>query len=127
MTVPRKLALGLAPLVVLIAAQAFLAARAYSRTGHQMRELESDIMPGAIAMADMHLAAMEASHDAMEHMLGGEEHERGAAPAAVARLEKDALAYLEHETHIGADERAAAGRCWRRSGHTVPPSSGSST
>ena len=79
-------------------------------TGKKMHEefeaLKDDIMPGALAMVQMEGASQQIAHDLMDYMVAASEEE--AVMAGLEVLTKAGTKHLEHEKHIGVDEKKEA-------------------
>jgi len=80
-------------------------------TGKKMHEefeaLKDDIMPGALAMVQMEGASQQIAHDLMDYMVAASEEEE-AVMAGLEVLTKAGTKHLEHEKHIGVDEKKEA-------------------
>ena len=90
----------------------FVIAASHSRTQRTIRKeveaLETDVVPGALAMTDMKGAVTEAQHALMEYIYHGNEEDRQVVESSLARLNEVGQRHLEHEAHIGPEEQAAA-------------------
>ena len=79
-----------------------------SRKMHEEFELlKEDIIPGAIAMADMAQRTEEIHRYITEYIATGEYGKEG-LQSIIRLLEKSGAQHLEHEEHIGLEEKKAA-------------------
>ena len=108
MKLRTKQAIGFAIVASLIVPGALAALYTFGEMHGEFEALRDDVVPGAIAMAEMEQTLTRAHHNLVEYMVHGIEEDKALAQLALADLEKAGLEHLEHERHIGAEERAAA-------------------
>ena len=108
MKIGQKLALGFFVAVLCVWATVFFANYTYSKIHKEFELLKEDIIPGAIAMAEINGVATEIAHWLMDHMVHGEEEYAEKIQLAMEGIKKQGLVHLEHETHIGQEEQKVA-------------------
>ena len=108
MKIRTKLAIGFLVVVAMIAPVTFLSLRTHRQIREEFEALKGDVIPGAIAMADMERLATQAHHHLMEYMLHGREKDSELVQSFLDALGKAALKHLRHETHIGPQEQHVA-------------------
>ena len=108
MRVGLRLIIGFLVVIVFIWATAFSAIRTYSDIHERVELLNKAIVPGAIAMAEMHTTAIIVAQEIMDYILHGEEEAEAKLQSAMGSLKKFGLNHLEHATHIGQEEQKAA-------------------
>ena len=108
MRVGLRLIIGFLVVIVFIWATAFSARRTYSDIHEKVELLSEDIVPGAIAMAEMHTTAVIVAREIMDYIRHGTKEAEERLQTAMGNLKKFGLIHLEHETHIGQEEQKAA-------------------
>ena len=107
MKIGIKLTLGFSCIVLAM----LLIVALYLNTGEKMHKefdaLKDDIIPGALAMGQMEGASQEIEHDLMEYMVSTENAEKEVM-AGLELLAKIGAKHLEHEKHVGVDEKNEA-------------------
>jgi len=80
----------------------------YRRIHQEFEALKKDILPEAILMMEMETIATETHRHLMEYLMHAatEAQEEKEARSGIKRLGSAALEHLEHETHIGEQEKA---------------------
>ncbi len=108
MKVGRRLTLGFAVIVVCVFAAITLSLSLFGTIREKCSLLNEDIVPGAIAMADMDGTAFYATVELTEYILHGQAENRENVETAIQMLNKTGLKHAEYERHIGAEDREAA-------------------
>lgn len=108
MKLRTKQAIGFAIVASLIIPSALAALYTFGEMHGEFEALRDDVIPGAMAMAEMEQTLTTAHHHLMEYMVHGKEEDKALAQSGLEDLEKAGLEHLEHERHIGPEERAAA-------------------
>jgi len=110
-----KLALGFSvSVLILLLAIAFCLNIGVKIHG-EFEILKEDIVPGAIAMGSMDGTCQQIAHDLMDYMVAaGEEEEEEAVRVGLSLLTKASSEHIEHETHIGEEEKKEAGELTAR-------------
>ena len=109
MKVRTRLAIGFLVVVVMIAPATFVSLRTYRQIHEEFEALEGDIIPGAIAMAEMEHLATQGHHHLMEYMVHGKEENRELAQSCLEDLQKAGLEHLRRERHVGPQEQRDPG------------------
>lgn len=65
-------------------------------------DLKDDVVPGAIAMANMKGEANSIAHAIMDYVVTGESEAKAEVQEASKRLQNSLAAYKEHECHIAS-------------------------
>ena len=103
-----KLTLGFSCIVLAM----LLIVALYLNTGEKMHKefvaLTDDIMPGALAMGQMEGACQQIAHDLMDYMVAAGEEKEEAVMVGLEVLTKTGAEHLEHERHIGQEEKREA-------------------
>lgn len=108
MKVGRRLTLGFAVVVACVFAAITLSLSLSGTIYEKFSLLEEDIVPGAIAMADMDGEALYVTHGLMEYILHGQAETRENIETAMRLLNEAGLEHAKHEIHTGTEERKAA-------------------
>jgi len=109
MRIGQRLGLGFSLVLLPTIVVAILSLWTYHNIHVEFVQLRDDIVPGALAMAEMSEAVGAAAHRTMDYVVTGEREYREETRRCLKRLRTAAQAHLEHETHMGAEERSEAG------------------
>ena len=108
MKLGQKLALGFFVAVLCVWLTSFLAKSTLTNIHREFELLKEDIIPGAIAMAEMDGETTEIAYLLMDYMNTGKEEYLEKIQSAIENIKKLGLVHKEHETHIGLEEQKAA-------------------
>jgi len=108
MKVHTKLLAAFSVLLVTLVIVAVFSLRGYGRIHARFQVLKDDIVPGAIAMAEMAGASHQVAHDLMAYLETAAPEEKENVIAGLRSLEEAGNAHLQHERHLGRKEQEAA-------------------
>jgi len=108
MRIRAKLAVGFLAVLAAGGAVFLVCLYAFEVMDEEFEALKGDIVPGAIAMAEMERACCQAQYDATKYVLRGREEDARLTRSALTALVDAGTAHLEHETHVGPEEHASA-------------------
>jgi len=107
MKIGMKLTLGFSLTVIAMALTVAFCLNTGEKMHEEFEALKDDIIPGAIAMADMAHYADKIHLCIMEYIVAGE-YGQEKLQSTMQLLEKAGTEHLEHEKHIGLEEKNAA-------------------
>ena len=111
MRIKQKLVVAFASIALLVAVAGYLRLRFVGNISETFEDLKSDIVPGAHAMGRMESASNQIAHDLMDYMIAAgevEEVEEVEVKSGLKLLIKAGQEHLEHEKHIGDEEKNEA-------------------
>ena len=110
MKISTRMTVGFAVVVGMIIPSALFSLRTYRRIHQEFEVLKEDILPGAVLMMEMETITTETHRHLMEYLMheATEAQEEEEARSGLKQLRSIALEHLEHETHIGKQEKDKA-------------------
>lgn len=108
MSLRTKLTVAFLTIVVALWAVCVVTISVNGKVDKEFQALKSDIVPGGIAMVEMDRAVTEAIDGLTQYSVHGDEEIKSRTQSVMRQLVQCGRKHLEHETHIGQEERAAA-------------------
>ncbi len=100
MKIKQRLITGYLIVALLVGVVGYICIDTHKEISEIFDELETDIVPGAIAMAEMHIATEKIHHNTMNYILSGNNKDKDELQAAMLDLEEAGESHLEPEKHI---------------------------
>ena len=106
MKIRTKLTIGVSTVIAAMILIVVFCLNISSSMRKEFELLKRDIVPSALAMARMDGMCQRTAHDLMDFMVAKEEEK--AVVAALISLEEAGHSHMQHETHMGSEEKKEA-------------------